>query len=99
MSVTLTRVWLLTLASAGCLDPLDTPTAYESEPYLCGSDSQGAWTEQLEACRDAYEKDRSCAGLFSFRGQLEGTPLKVTSEISFANFENSVVFKLRFEPL
>lgn len=66
--------------SAGCLQTFEPHSAYDDQVYLC--DDPEAWAASVEACRLAFDVDRSCGGVLSFRGRLQATDIVGTSDAS-----------------
>ena len=66
-------------ALGGCIQRFDTPSAYESEQYLC--DDAEALAQRVAECRAS-----GCAGVLSVRGRLQGTDIVATSRIVDAEF-------------
>jgi hypothetical protein len=66
------------VALTGCVDEFETPAAYEDETFVCGTPDFDA---RVEACRGRFVDGRRCAGVFSVRGELQGTPITFTTEL------------------
>ncbi len=82
---------LLTLAAlagcaTACATAVENPPVYDSERFLCAEASSDAWRDAVADCREAFDRDKSCGGVVSFKGQLEGEPLTVDAEISNSEF-------------
>jgi hypothetical protein len=56
---------------AGCASPIDAPSAYEGQQYLCDEAHAASWDARVEACRSAHAVDGSCAAAVSFRGNID----------------------------
>jgi hypothetical protein len=56
---------------AACASPIDAPSAYEGEQYLCDDSHAALWSAEVEACRSAHADDGSCAAAMSFRGVID----------------------------
>ena len=69
----------------GCLDDFHTPSAYDSEVYLCNSDADLA--ARIASCEQQFETDNSCGGVISFQGTLEGHPVTVTATLAATVFQ------------
>ncbi|HMJ51194.1 MAG TPA: hypothetical protein VK540_03940 [Polyangiaceae bacterium] len=83
--------WLcaaMALVVEGCASPLDAPSVYESEVFLCAPDQADRFNVELERCRNEYDRDGSCGGLVSFTGRLYNQPLVVDSRIDVSRFED-----------
>jgi len=83
-----TQILIVLSITCGCAEPFDTPSAYEGQQYVCDND---AFDERLALCRTRWTADRSCAGITSMTGILQGQPLTVTSELSEATFLDVLV--------
>jgi hypothetical protein len=70
------------VAVAGCAMPVENPSVYEAQRFLCAEEHAGALQDAIEDCRDDFERDESCAGVLSFTGQLEGEPITVESRLA-----------------
>jgi hypothetical protein len=84
--------WILALGSglAGCGDPLYAPSAFSEERYLCDADHRSEFDARVAECRDAYLRDRSCAGLVSFRGTIELQQVVVDSQATLAVIQDQM---------
>ncbi|MBW1877652.1 MAG: hypothetical protein JRI25_14740 [Deltaproteobacteria bacterium] len=74
MSKTPIAVLALTV---GCLQPFETPSAYEDQRYLCANDNADALWEEVDHCSAAP----TCGGVASFTGTLGGQPVTVESHL------------------
>ena len=63
----------------GCADPLDGPSAYETQRFLCTEERQSEWLDLVEECESQRAFDGSCGGVVSFTGVLQGQPYTVES--------------------
>jgi hypothetical protein len=72
------------LALTHCVDPIDAPPAFFSQQYLCDAAHQSEWEARTEQCREAHQRDGSCAGILSFRGTLDSQPMVVGSPVTSA---------------
>jgi hypothetical protein len=73
-----------------CALPVENPPAYDAELNLCAADQADAWRSRVERCRDAYERDKSCGGVMSFAGRLEGEQITVDSELHATEFSDQI---------
>jgi hypothetical protein len=83
--------WLgaaIVLVLEGCASPLDAPSIYESELFLCAPDQADRFRVELERCRNEYQRDGSCGGLVSFTGRLYEQPLVVDARFDVSRFED-----------
>ena len=72
--------WLLLWA--GCVSPLQAPSAFSGERYLCDEKSAPEWEARLEACRATYAQDGSCLGVISMRGVIDAQSVVVDSPVT-----------------
>ena len=77
---------LILLPLCGCPRGIDLPTAYEDQRYLCAPEHEEAWKAAVAECRQRFDRDRDCAGVVSYQGRLEETPLRVESWLSQSSF-------------
>jgi hypothetical protein len=68
---------LVGLLLAACAEPLDAPSAYDDQVYVCGESAAAARDAQSETCRRTHD----CAGWVSLRGTLQGQPVTVGSPL------------------
>jgi hypothetical protein len=78
----------LTALLAGCSSGVDNPSAYETEQFLCAPEHADRWQADLERCRSDFVHDRSCGGISSFRGRLQGQPVTVDARLDTSAFED-----------
>jgi hypothetical protein len=78
LSVLITAL-ALALATNGCSDALEAPSAYESQRFLCTPENHLALQQELELCRTANQSGPVCGGVVSFRGTLQNQPVLVES--------------------
>lgn len=64
--------WICTLllGVAGCADPLEAPSAFQEERFLCGPEHAAEFDAWATACRD----DPACPGVGSIKGEFGGQP-------------------------
>jgi hypothetical protein len=67
---------------AGCAEPLEAPSAYSQERYLCGASSKAEFDAWAEDCRQDYLADGSCLGVASMQGTVDGDPFVIDSRLS-----------------
>jgi hypothetical protein len=72
----------------GCSSAVDNPSVYETEQFLCATEHAARWQAELERCRGEFESSRSCGGLVSFSGKLQGEPVTVDSRLTTSAFED-----------
>lgn len=77
---------LVALALAGCAMPVENEPVYASQRFLCADELSDELRDEIEDCRDAFERDGSCAGIMSFTGQLEGEAITVESVLESSEF-------------
>jgi hypothetical protein len=74
------------VAIAGCAMPVENPSVYDAQRFLCAEEHDGALRDAIEDCRNDFERDESCAGVLSFAGELEGEPITVESRLLSSEF-------------
>jgi|GEM_PF-4595801 len=73
---------LALLGASACIDPMEAPSAYTTDVVaLCKPENQSLWEQNIESCQEAFDTDRSCGGVFSFDGQIQGRPVTVGSRV------------------
>lgn len=78
-------------ALAGCLSPLEAPSAFTGERYLCGPDQRAELDARVEECRQANLRDGSCTGILSLRGVIDSQPVVVDAPTVVATYTIMVV--------
>src|SRR4051794_34938786 len=68
---------LALLGAGACVDPMAAPSAYTSLTNLCSPGNAAAYQKAVDDCRQAFAQDRSCGGVLSFDGQIQGRPVTV----------------------
>jgi hypothetical protein len=71
------RVALVAILLFGCSDPLDAPSGYEDQTFLCEAGAQAARQARTKACN----ADAACSGWVSLSGMLQDQPVTVSSEL------------------
>lgn len=72
-----------------CADPLEAPSAFSDERFLCDDSSRPEFDSQVARCRAARTRDPSaCSGVFSLRGVVDSEPVVIDSLISRAFYQN-----------
>lgn len=66
---------LVVWVAAGCIEPFETPSEYDTQRFLCSDENQDAWDDAVANCA----ADDACGGVVSFEGKLEGVPVTVES--------------------
>jgi hypothetical protein len=69
-------------ALAGCVAPLEAPSAFDDQQYLCDPGHADAWRARIESCRDAFAADGSCLGVISLRGILDNENVVMDSPVT-----------------
>jgi hypothetical protein len=72
-------VTLLLTCVVGCASPIDAPSAYTSEQFLCGDEQAAEFDSQVERCREASLRDGSCSGIVSLKGSVDAQPIVIDS--------------------
>jgi hypothetical protein len=67
----------LMLLTNGCGDPLDAPSAYTEQTFLCEDERSTSRDTYTETCR----ADAACAGWLSFRGTLQRQFVRATARL------------------
>jgi hypothetical protein len=80
------------MSVAGCATPLEAPSAYTGERFLCGPEHAAEFAALSSACREAYLLDASCEGFASLRGEFEAQPFVVDTTLaqSFYEFDETL---------
>ena len=76
----------LSLSSLRCAHRLEAPSAYADQQYLCAEENAAARAALVEQCRDAYIRDKSCAGVGSYRGNIQSVPVVVGTPLDWSQF-------------
>ena len=71
----------------GCGAPLEAPSAYASERFLCAPERAAEWDALASACNERYASDRSCPGVASARGEIGGEAFVTDEPLVRAVFE------------
>jgi hypothetical protein len=74
--------WWVTLpltCVVGCAAPIEAPSAYTSERFLCGDEQAAEFDSQVEWCREASLRDGSCSGIVSLKGSVDSHPIVIDS--------------------
>ena len=72
------------LLASGCAAPLEAPSAYASEQFLCGSEHAAEWDALVSACNEHNGAARACAGVVSLRGEIDGETFVANSLLPIA---------------
>jgi len=83
--ITIRGIGASLLAAAGCATPLEAPSAYAGERFLCGPEQAAEFRVLSAGCREAYLSDRSCEGFASLKGESDGQPFVVDAPL-FGSF-------------
>jgi len=81
------RILGASLLALSCAAPLDAPSAYTGERFLCAPEHAAEWDAHVSACSAQYRTDRSCPGVTSIRGELNGEIFVADSRVSIASYE------------
>ena len=74
------RTWILPLVwLSACVSPLEAPSAFSDQIYLCGPQNAALRDAALAQCR---ETDAQCQGVVSFKATIDDQPVTVGSPIS-----------------
>jgi hypothetical protein len=88
------------LALVSCALPVETPQPYATEQNLCAAEQAEEWQAQVARCRQQFDLAKSCGGVISFSGSLEGEDVTVDSELSgteFADLSKADASKVRVD--
>lgn len=66
---------------AGCLQEPDFESAYDLEVDLCAPERAAELQASIDACRQRYLADGSCAGVMSFTGLIDDVDVVVSGEL------------------
>jgi hypothetical protein len=66
----------------GCAAPIDAPSAFSEEQYLCNADRIDEFNARVEVCRRVRASGGACGGYLSFQGIVDSQPVVVDSAIS-----------------
>jgi len=69
-----------------CVAPIDAPSAFSEESYLCDAAHIAEFDAHVEECRLEWAIDRSCAGYMSFRGIADLQAIVLDGRVSSATF-------------
>jgi hypothetical protein len=86
-STTFVRCLSASLLAVGCADPLEAPSAYTGERFLCGSESAAEWNALVSTCVEQNRTERSCRGVTSVRGEHNGESFVADSRLSRAAYQ------------
>ena len=65
----------------GCETPIDAPSAYTGEQFLCGDEQAAEFDGRVAQCREANLRDKSCAGFVSLKGDIDSRHVVVDSTV------------------
>ena len=71
----------------GCAAPLEAPSAYTNERFLCAPQHAAEWDALVSACNERYASDRSCPGVASLRGEADGQAFVTDEPLIDAEYE------------
>jgi hypothetical protein len=78
------------LCLARCVEPIDAPSAFSSEHYLCDEEHAAEFDAQVERCRQDHLRDQSCAGVLSLRGVFDSQPVVLDERVVKATYSDQV---------
>jgi hypothetical protein len=81
--------WWVTLSLtcvAGCATPIDAPSAYADQQFLCGAEKAAEFDHQVERCREASLRDGSCSGIVSLNGVLDTYQVVIDATVTQATY-------------
>jgi hypothetical protein len=86
-SLSVVRCIGASLLVLSCGAPLDAPSAYTSERFLCAPEHTAEWNALVSACNERSGRDRSCPGVASFRGETDGEAFVTDEPLVDASYE------------
>jgi hypothetical protein len=75
------------ISLAGCASPLEAPSAYASERFLCEPQDSAEFDAQVSGCRESQLRDGSCVGFVSMKGNLDGQFFVTDAPLFEARYE------------
>lgn len=77
-----TAIGLGLLFLASCVSPLQAPSAFAGERYLCDDKGASEWEARIQDCRATDPLDGPCHGVISFRGVIDAQSVVVDSPVT-----------------
>jgi len=76
--------WLVPclLVLTGCVAPVDAPSAFSTEHYLCEGENLALFDAMVEQCRDEMHQGAPCAGVMSLRGVVDSQAVVADSRVT-----------------
>jgi hypothetical protein len=68
---------------ARCGDPIDAPSAFSAERYVCGPEHAAEFEALVEECRTLRQTD-VCGGVLSMRGSIDSEDVVMDARVSSA---------------
>ncbi len=82
MSSRARSAWLLPVVlGLSCVEKFETPSAYDTQRFLCSGPDAPFFNKGVVVCRKKIEEGQECGGLISFKGFLEARPIVVESSL------------------
>jgi hypothetical protein len=81
-------LWLF--STAGCAEPLEAPSAYEDERYLCNAEHAAEFDAMAAACAEDFAAGGSCKGVISMKGEIDGQRFVVDDSTAVAMYRPTV---------
>src|SRR6266576_2886364 len=75
-------IFAVVVGGAGCIDHFSTPSAYDSQLFLCDDAHAADFEAQAHTCASTP----GCAGVFSMQGKLQSEPMTVQSLLTDAGY-------------
>jgi len=70
-----------------CAAPLEAPSAFESERFLCGEENRAEFEALLDACHADHSANASgCQGVLSMRGDIDSQAVVLDASVSRINY-------------
>jgi hypothetical protein len=67
-----------------CADPIDAPSAFSAERYVCGPEHAAEFDALVEECR-VLRQTSVCRGVLSFRGDIDSEDVTLDTRITSAS--------------
>lgn len=65
----------------GCADPIDAPSAFSGERYVCGPEHVAEFDALMEECR-TLRQTSVCRGVLSLRGSIDAQDVTVDAHVT-----------------
>ena len=82
----ISSICLSAISLAGCAAPLNAPSAYEGERFLCGEEHANEFDALVAECLEANLRGGACEGVASVKVDLTSQHAVVDSPLTSANY-------------